>query len=45
MGWRIDYFFVSEELRERVREACILPEVEVWDEAGSGRGRKIRDGR
>ncbi len=27
IGWRIDYFFVSEELRERVKAACILPEV------------------
>ena len=27
IGWRIDYFFVSAELRERVKAACILPEV------------------
>ncbi len=27
VGWRIDYFFVSEELRERVRGAAILPHV------------------
>lgn len=27
VGWRIDYFIVSERLRERVRTATILPEV------------------
>ena len=27
IGWRIDYFFVSAELRDRVRAARILPEV------------------
>ena len=27
VGWRIDYFFVSEELRGRVRAATILPQV------------------
>ena len=27
VGWRIDYFFVSEELRPRVRAAGILPHV------------------
>ena len=27
IGWRIDYFFVSDELRERVRGAAILPHV------------------
>jgi exodeoxyribonuclease-3 len=27
IGWRIDYFFVSEELRARVRAAAILPHV------------------
>lgn len=26
-GWRIDYFIVSEKLRDRIREAAILPEV------------------
>lgn len=27
LGWRIDYFFVSAELRDRVRAASILPHV------------------
>jgi exodeoxyribonuclease-3 len=27
LGWRIDYFFVSAELRDRVRGAAILPHV------------------
>lgn len=27
IGWRIDYFFVSAELKDRVKAACILPEV------------------
>ncbi len=27
VGWRIDYFFISEDLRPRLREAFILPEV------------------
>jgi exodeoxyribonuclease-3 len=27
VGWRIDYFFVSEELRDKVRRAWIEPEV------------------
>ena len=26
-GWRIDYFIVSESLREHVREAAIHPEI------------------
>lgn len=27
VGWRIDYFFVSEDLKKRVKSACILPEI------------------
>jgi len=27
VGWRIDYFIVSEALRERLESACIHPEV------------------
>lgn len=27
VGWRIDYFFVSENLRQRVKNAFILPEI------------------
>ncbi len=27
VGWRIDYFFISEDLRSNLREAFILPEV------------------
>lgn len=26
-GWRIDYFLVSEELRDRLKSACIHPEI------------------
>ena len=26
-GWRIDYFLVSEKLREEIRESCIHPEI------------------
>ena len=31
VGWRIDYFFVSDELRRRVRSAAILPHVQGSD--------------
>lgn len=31
IGWRIDYFFVSDELRPRVRGAAILPQVQGSD--------------
>jgi exodeoxyribonuclease III len=31
VGWRIDYFFVSEELRGRVKAAAILPHVQGSD--------------
>ena len=27
IGWRIDYFIVSDKLRQRIRESAILPEV------------------
>jgi exodeoxyribonuclease-3 len=27
VGWRIDYFFASERLRDRITSAYILPEV------------------
>ena len=27
VGWRLDYFFVSESLRERVKSAGIMPDV------------------
>ncbi|MFO7675851.1 MAG: exodeoxyribonuclease III [bacterium] len=36
VGWRIDYFFVSENLVRRVRDAFILPEVEGSDHCPVG---------
>ena len=30
-GWRIDYFLVSEKLKDRIRGASILPEVQGSD--------------
>ena len=27
VGWRIDYFVVSDRLRDRIKEAYILPEI------------------
>jgi exodeoxyribonuclease-3 len=36
VGWRIDYFFVSEELRERVQSAWIDPSVEGSDHCPVG---------
>lgn len=36
IGWRIDYFMVSESLRERVKDAMILPEVEGSDHCPIG---------
>ena len=35
-GWRIDYFFVSEELKDRVRRAWIEPEVRGSDHCPVG---------
>ena len=35
-GWRIDYFFVSEELRDRVRGAWIQPEIPGSDHCPIG---------
>jgi exodeoxyribonuclease III len=31
IGWRIDYFFVSDELKHRVRSSGILPEIQGSD--------------
>jgi len=36
VGWRIDYFFVSESLKERVRSGFILPEVTGADHCPVG---------
>jgi exodeoxyribonuclease-3 len=36
VGWRIDYFYVSADLRERVAEATILDEVMGSDHAPIG---------
>lgn len=36
IGWRIDYFLVSEKLKENVKEAFILPEVEGSDHCPVG---------
>ncbi len=36
VGWRIDYFFVSEGLRERVKDAWIMPEVAGSDHCPVG---------
>lgn len=36
IGWRLDYFFVAEELLERVDEAFILPEVKGSDHCPVG---------
>jgi len=27
VGWRIDYFFISESLKKRIKGACIFPEI------------------
>ncbi len=36
VGWRIDYFVISDRLREHVREAFILPEIEGSDHCPVG---------
>ena len=36
VGWRIDYFFVSEGLRSRVKDAWIMPEVQGSDHCPVG---------
>lgn len=36
VGWRIDYFFVSEELKDKVSDAFIMPEVEGSDHCPVG---------
>lgn len=36
IGWRIDYFFVSEELRSKVKKAFIMPDVEGSDHCPIG---------
>lgn len=41
VGWRIDYVFVDESLKDRVKEAFILDEVEGSDHAPVGIGLEI----
>lgn len=36
VGWRIDYFFVSEELKDKVQRAWIEPEVQGSDHCPAG---------
>lgn len=36
VGWRIDYFFISEELAPRLNDAFILPEIEGSDHCPVG---------
>ena len=36
VGWRIDYFVISDRLRERVKDAFILPEIEGSDHCPVG---------
>lgn len=36
VGWRIDYFVVSDRLRENIKEAYILPEIEGSDHCPVG---------
>ena len=41
VGWRIDYFFISEDLRAHLDEAFILPEVMGSDHCPVGIVLKI----
>jgi exodeoxyribonuclease-3 len=36
VGWRLDYFFVSENLKENVRSALIFPEITGSDHCPVG---------
>ncbi len=36
IGWRIDYFFISEDLQNRIESAFILPEVTGSDHCPIG---------
>ena len=36
VGWRIDYFVISDRLREKVKDAYILPEVQGSDHCPVG---------
>ena len=36
VGWRIDYFVISDRLRDHVRDAYILPEIEGSDHCPVG---------
>ena len=36
IGWRLDYFFVNDELRKRVRDAFIQPDVRGSDHCPVG---------
>ena len=36
IGWRIDYFIVSEQIKEKIQEAFILPNIEGSDHCPVG---------
>ncbi|MDP4010036.1 MAG: exodeoxyribonuclease III [Candidatus Shapirobacteria bacterium] len=36
VGWRIDYFFVSEDLKDKIKNAFIMPEIEGSDHCPVG---------